>query len=81
MHPHSAAAYLRAMSIFGFGSLLFLIHTMFWWVTETNTAVGGGKDLLVLLGKGPEGCEGECLLRWYWLSFSIVMGVLKLPFR
>ena len=81
MHPHSAAAYLRAMSIFGFGSLLFLIHTMTWWVTETETAVGGASDLVRLAVTGPVGCDKECLLRWYWLSFSIIMGIMKLPFR
>jgi len=81
MHPHSAAAYLRAMSVFGFGSLIFLLHTMVWWLTEIEAQISGPGDALRLLLIGPEGCGRRCRLRWHWLSFSIVMGVMKLPFR
>ena len=81
MHPHSAAAYLRAMSVFGFGSLLFLLHTMAWWLTEIDADVSGPADALRLLVIGPEDCGRRCKIRWHWLSFSIVMGVMKLPFR
>jgi len=34
MYPPSAAAFLRAMTICGFGGLVFHLHTMIWWFTS-----------------------------------------------
>jgi len=35
MYPRSAAAFLRAMTICGFGGLIFHLHTAFWWANES----------------------------------------------
>jgi len=36
MYPASAAAFIRAMTICGFGSLIFHLHTMIWWATSSS---------------------------------------------
>jgi hypothetical protein len=86
MHPTSAAAFLRAMSICGFGNMIFLAHTAGWWYSEMATVVPNYapsmaevRDIVSL--KEVPGVDVLVMVRWLWLIAVIAMNLLKLPFR
>jgi len=80
MHPQSAAAFLRAMSIFGFGGLLFQSHTLFWWISSLNSDLTISSLLLTLNVPSSDQIL-EYYVRWFWMLSVVLVGLLKLPFR